>query len=229
MIKKLIRSFHYASDGITYTIATQRNMKIHVAISLVVLLLGMWLHFHMNDVITVLILIGIVLSAEMINTAIETTVDLVTKEIHPLAKIAKDTSAGAVLILAIISMIVGIGIISPYFLNFYTHHFQQINSSNEGFYLFAATFLILVTFIVKSYWRKQKSIQLAPSIFIGMLMIQFACLSLSLLVISIIYAVVFLLPYLVWLLKKNEYSGFGLLQNSLISIVGYYLLVWFFY
>ena len=227
-MNKFIKSFHYASDGIVYSIATQRNMKIHVAISLVVLLLGMWLHFHLDDIITILLLISVVLAAEMFNTAIETGIDLITKEVHPLAKIAKDTAAGAVLILAIVAVLVGLGVIGPYLFQFYLNHWQVTTSASQGFYLLAANFLILITFVVKSYWTRKKGVQATPSILIGMLMIFFSYLWIVIPIISIVFLIAIIVPYLV-VSFKQEYSIMGLLQNSLISIAGFYLLVLCFY
>lgn len=106
--KRLIRSFGYAVDGIAYTIKTQRNMQIHVGAALLVLLASWLLQITWNRVLLVFFSIFLVLILEIVNTAIETTVDLVTAEFHPLAKIAKDAAAGAVLMAALLSLIVGI-------------------------------------------------------------------------------------------------------------------------
>lgn len=103
----LIKSFNYAIDGIIYTLKSQRNMKIHYFIALLVLFLSLFLNLSRMEIIAVIISISLVVLAEMFNTAIEKTVDLVTTQYSPLAKIAKDVAAGAVLITAFNAFMVG--------------------------------------------------------------------------------------------------------------------------
>jgi diacylglycerol kinase len=105
---RLVRSFGHAMSGIIYTLKTQRNMQIHAVISGLVLIAGWILHLTWGRVLLVFFSIFLMFILEMVNTAIEATVDLVTREIHPLAKIAKDVAAGAVLLAALFSVIVGI-------------------------------------------------------------------------------------------------------------------------
>lgn len=111
--KSLLKSFYYAGIGIYSAFLSERNMKIHVSIMLLVILAGFYFQISIPEWITCIILFGIVISAEIMNTAIETTVDIAMPEIHPKAKLAKDLSAGAVLVLAIISVIVGLLIFLP--------------------------------------------------------------------------------------------------------------------
>ncbi len=103
----LIKSFNYAIDGIIYTLKSQRNMKIHYFIALLVLFLSLFLNLSRMEIIAVIISISLVILAEMFNTAIEKTVDLITTQYSPLAKIAKDVAAGAVLITAFNAAMVG--------------------------------------------------------------------------------------------------------------------------
>jgi len=107
-MKRLIRSFGHAIDGIVYTVKTQRNMQIHIGAAMFTLLMGWLLQISWSDVLLVFFSIFLVFILEMVNTAIESTVDLVTGEYHPLAKTAKDVAAGAVLLAAILAVIVGI-------------------------------------------------------------------------------------------------------------------------
>ena len=109
----LIKTFNYAIDGIIYTLKSQRNMKIHYAIAILVLFLTLFLNLSRIEIIAVFFSISLVILSEMFNTAIEKTVDLVTTEYSPLAKIAKDTAAGAVLISAIASVVIGLIIFVP--------------------------------------------------------------------------------------------------------------------
>ena len=110
-IVKLIKSFGYAFSGIFHTVLTERNMRIHVTClcyMLGFLLLTDWFVLSRTDWAILVLASALVLAAELINTAVEKTVDLATSERHPLAKIAKDAAAGAVLIFAIGAVIVGI-------------------------------------------------------------------------------------------------------------------------
>ncbi|WP_134700152.1 diacylglycerol kinase [Ammoniphilus sp. YIM 78166] len=104
---RLIRSFGNAMEGIAYTIKTQRNMQIHVGAATMVFLASWLLEIPWNEVLLVFFSIFLVLILEMVNTAIEATVDLVTDQYHPLAKVAKDVAAGAVLLAAVLSILVG--------------------------------------------------------------------------------------------------------------------------
>jgi diacylglycerol kinase (ATP) len=101
------KSFHYAFEGIIYATRTQRNMRVHWFVATAVLAATLVLHLHRPYVIAVVIVIAMVLAAELFNTAIEAVVNLMTVAHHPLAKIAKDTAAGAVLVVAFAAAIVG--------------------------------------------------------------------------------------------------------------------------
>ncbi len=111
--RRLLRSIGFACAGIKYAVKTQRNMQIHLGMSLLALLASWWLGISYADTLLVLVVIALVLALELMNTAIETVVDLITTERHPLAKIAKDVSAGAVLVAAILSVVVGICVFGP--------------------------------------------------------------------------------------------------------------------
>ncbi|MFA5383609.1 MAG: diacylglycerol kinase family protein [Eubacteriales bacterium] len=108
--------FKFAAEGIVYSFRTQRNMRIHFAVAVLVLFLAAFLHLSKSEFIYLLFAIFLVLIAEMINSAIELAVDLHSLEYHPLAKVAKDVSAGAVLLAAVNSVITGILIFYPYLL-----------------------------------------------------------------------------------------------------------------
>jgi undecaprenol kinase len=110
----LLRSFSYAIYGIWTAILSERNMKIHVSISILVIGSGLFFRISKQDWLFVFLAIGGMMALELANTAIERVVDLVTEEYHPLAKQAKDLAAGAVFIFAIISVIIGIFIFLPY-------------------------------------------------------------------------------------------------------------------
>lgn len=103
----VIEAMRYAFDGVAYAIRSQRNLRIELVFAIIALALCALLGVTRVELFIVLVLIGAVLSAEMLNTALEAIVDLASPERHPLAKAAKDSAAGAVLILAATSVIVG--------------------------------------------------------------------------------------------------------------------------
>lgn len=105
-MKKFLNSFKYAFEGIVKTIKEERNIKIHILAVVVVTTMGIIYKISTTEWIICLILFGLVISSEIINTSIERTVDLISKEKSELAKMAKDAAAGAVLVNAIISTII---------------------------------------------------------------------------------------------------------------------------
>ncbi|RZT22313.1 MULTISPECIES: diacylglycerol kinase family protein [Fictibacillus] len=106
--KKLLNSFLYAFTGIIKTFKSEQNFKIHIFVSVIVVLTAVTLDFSALRMTVLLIVIGIVLALELMNTAVEKTVDLITMESHPLAKEAKDAAAGAVLVFSIFAVIIGV-------------------------------------------------------------------------------------------------------------------------
>ncbi|WHY76168.1 diacylglycerol kinase family protein [Neobacillus sp. WH10] len=115
----LISSFSFAFSGILLALRTERNMRIHFISSIFVLLVSFYFSITKIEWVFILFAIGGMFALELLNTAIERVVDLVTAEYHPLAKQAKDLAAGAVLIYAALSVVIGIVIFLPYVLNLF--------------------------------------------------------------------------------------------------------------
>ena len=109
----LWRAFGWAFAGLGYAWRTQRNIRIHVAITLAIVTLAFWLGLSARDWAVLALTIGVVLAAEMANTAVEAVVDLVSPTPHPLAKVAKDTAAAGVLLAAIAAAVVGLVVLGP--------------------------------------------------------------------------------------------------------------------
>ncbi len=107
-MRGLLKSFAYAIDGFLYAVRSQRNMRIHVFVAVCALLAGLLLQLHALEWGIIILCIGLVLSAECMNTALEALVDLVSPERHELAKRAKDCAAAAVLVLAVMAVVVGL-------------------------------------------------------------------------------------------------------------------------
>jgi diacylglycerol kinase (ATP) len=100
-------SFNYAFEGIIHVLRTQRNLRIHFAIAFLVLVLALVVNVTKLELIVLLISIAFVLITEMLNTAIEAAIDIATTSFDPMAKLAKDIAAGAVLIAAVNAIAVG--------------------------------------------------------------------------------------------------------------------------
>jgi diacylglycerol kinase (ATP) len=109
----IIKSFKDATNGIINTIPTERNLKIQVIAMICVIAVGLIVKLSNFEWIVCIILFGLVISAELINTAIEKTLDYINKEDDERIKFIKDASAGAVLVLAIASVIIGLIIFIP--------------------------------------------------------------------------------------------------------------------
>ncbi|SKC86390.1 diacylglycerol kinase family protein [Ohtaekwangia koreensis] len=114
MMNALIKSFGYAWKGIVVAIREQRNLRIHLSITSLVVAAGFYFHITAVEWCILLLSIGLVIGLELINSSIENLVDLVTRERQPLAGKVKDIAAGAVLIVSVISVIIGLIIFLPY-------------------------------------------------------------------------------------------------------------------
>ncbi len=119
--KKLINSFKCAIQGIRQAVKTERNVKIHITIMILVIIAGIVLKINTQEWIICIILFGLVISLELVNSAIEATVDIAMPEINEKAKVAKDVAAGAVLVSAIASAIIGLIIFIPKVIAFCTN------------------------------------------------------------------------------------------------------------
>jgi diacylglycerol kinase len=112
-VRDLLRPFRFAVSGLWYALRTQRSMRIHLAIASAVLVVGLWLGLSADQWALLAMTSGLVLLSEMFNTMVEKLVDLVCPDYHPSAKTVKDIMAGAVLLAAIISVVVGLLVLGP--------------------------------------------------------------------------------------------------------------------
>lgn len=111
---KFITGFGYAFSGLWYTLRTQRNARVHVFIAILAIVLGIALHISSVEFAMIFIAITGVFIAEMFNTVFELCIDLVSPDYHILAKTAKDVSAGAVLLSAMLSVVIGLLVFGPH-------------------------------------------------------------------------------------------------------------------
>ena len=145
------RSFHHAFDGIMYATRTQPNMRAHLIISPLVLLAALILRIGRDYVVDLVIIIAVVLALELLNTAVEAIVDLLTVTHHPLAKTAKDAAAGAVLIASVAAVVVGYLMFYQGLINGGQRVFQAVASvpSNIAFVVLA---VVAITTIFAKAW-----------------------------------------------------------------------------
>jgi diacylglycerol kinase (ATP) len=107
-------SFKYAWAGVRYAFMTQRNFRIHTAVGALAISLGIFLQIEMVELAVIALTSGLVMALELLNTAIESVVDLTVKQsYHDLAKIAKDCAAGAVFVSAIAALLVAGALLLP--------------------------------------------------------------------------------------------------------------------
>ncbi len=116
-LSRFRKSFIYSIEGLKYAFKYEQSLTIHILATVVVIVTNILLKVTFAEWATTLLTIGVVLATELINTAIEAVVDLVTLEIHPLAKIAKDCGSAATFVMAIVSIIIALLVYGPYIVN----------------------------------------------------------------------------------------------------------------
>ncbi len=112
-VGRFFKSFNYSLQGLKYAFKYEQNILIHLFITAIVVVAGIYFNISLNEWIVCILLIGLVIATEMINTSIEAVVDLACPKQHDLAKIAKDTASAAVLMFAVTAVISGLVIFLP--------------------------------------------------------------------------------------------------------------------
>ena len=151
-VKKLIDSFNYAIEGIIYSIRTQRNMRIHMIIAMLVLTACFFFDMTKMELLVITITITMVIVAEMINTAVECAIDATTNFYHPLAKIAKNVAAGAVLVTAINAVLVAYIIFYDKVLPFSIIILSKIKNSAPHMIFLLLVIVSIATVVIKAIY-----------------------------------------------------------------------------
>jgi diacylglycerol kinase (ATP) len=151
-VKKLVDSFNYAIEGIIYSIRTQRNMKIHMLAAIAVLSSTFFYDLSKIELLIITITITLVIVAEMINTAVECAIDATTNFYHPLVKIAKNVAAGAVLVTAINSALVGYVIFWDRLAPFNRTVMSKLKKSNPDMIFLILVIVCIATVVVKAIY-----------------------------------------------------------------------------
>lgn len=112
-MRKFLKGFTYAFSGIRDTFKTELNFRFHFFAMLIALFLGFICSLTLQEWLWIFLAIASVMASELINTAIEAMADLVSADVHPLVKKAKDAAAAAVLIISIFALIVGLFVFIP--------------------------------------------------------------------------------------------------------------------
>ncbi len=111
--KRFLKSFKYSIEGLKYAYKNEQSLLIHFIATVLAIILGIIFKISHMEWAVLCIALGVVLASELINTAIEATVDLITLEINPLAKIAKDCGSAATFVFSMIAAVIGIIIFIP--------------------------------------------------------------------------------------------------------------------
>lgn len=152
--KNWFETLNCAIEGILYAAKSQRHMKLHFIVAAAVLVLSLFLDISGIEFVLLIISITIVLFAEMINTSIEVTIDLIHEQYHPLARVVKDTAAGGVLIASAGALIMGYMILSEPIFNFTVFSLKALKRAPEHITIIAIIFVVIAVVLMKSHLGK---------------------------------------------------------------------------
>ena len=144
-------SFNYAFEGIIHVLRTQRNLRIHFLIAFVVVLAALVVNVTKLELIVLLISIAFVLIAEMINSAVEAAIDIATTSFDPMAKLAKDIAAGAVLIAAANAIVVGYLVFASKVADRSANLLDRLRQAPAELTLVALVLTIIIVIATKAY------------------------------------------------------------------------------
>ena len=150
-VPTVLDSFNYAFEGIIHVLRTQRNMRIHFAVAFVVLVAALIVNVAKLELIALLISITFVLIAEMLNTGIEAAIDIATTSFDPMAKIAKDIAAGAVLIATVNAVIVGYLVFAGKVADRSSNLLDRLRDAPAEITLVALVLTVIVVIATKAY------------------------------------------------------------------------------
>ncbi|HZD60149.1 MAG TPA: diacylglycerol kinase [Anaerolineae bacterium] len=149
--RSLLQSFNYAIDGLIYVLRTQRNMRIHFVAAAIALGLGLFLKIETWAFVALIFAVALVIITELVNTAIESTIDLVTTTYDPIAEIAKDVAAGAVLLASLNAVLIGYFVffsrLNPHTLNV----LQKIRQSPEHITVISILLVAIIVVAAKAW------------------------------------------------------------------------------
>ena len=149
----LLQSFNCAFDGLVHVFRYQRNMRIHVAVAVLVLAAGLLFDLTRLELLAVLTAITFVLVAELINSALEAAIDLFTDRFDPRARIAKDVAAGAVLVAAVNALAVAYLVFDDHFAGLSKNVLATVRRSSDHLTLIVLLLVVLLVIVLKALTR----------------------------------------------------------------------------
>jgi diacylglycerol kinase (ATP) len=150
----IFESFNFAFEGIIHVLRTQRNMRVHFAVAIAVLVTGLWIGVSKLELIALLLAIAFVFIAEMINSAIEQAIDVATTSFDPLAKLAKDIAAGAVLIATVNAVAIGYLVFSGEVSDRSSRLLDRLRDAPAQITLVALVITVIVVIATKAYFGR---------------------------------------------------------------------------
>jgi diacylglycerol kinase (ATP) len=147
----IFESFNFAVEGIIHVLRTHRNMRVHFAVAIVVLVAAVWVGVSKLELIALLLAITFVFITEMINSALEQAIDVATTSFDPLAKLAKDVAAGAVLIATVNAVAIGYLVFSGEVSERSTRLLDRLRDAPANLTLIALVLTILIVIATKAY------------------------------------------------------------------------------
>ena len=159
--RRIVDSFNYAIEGLTEAIRNEKHMKVHILVAIIVVILAILTNSAKSEIMIISVSVSFVMITELINTSVEALVDLISRKRHPLAKLAKDVAAGAVLIAAINAICVGYLIFYDKLLNIIdTKHQIHIIAGRKGNIAILILVLIaIIVIIIKSFYKRGTSLE----------------------------------------------------------------------
>ena len=153
-LRKWVESANYAIEGILHAVKTQRHLRYHLYSVVLILLLSLIFGISQSKFIAIAIVAIVVLSVEMLNTAIEATVDILFKEYDERARVIKDIAAGAVLITAAGAAVIGYVVFLPYLRDAFENGLNIAKHSGENVALIALVVVLILVIITKTFFGK---------------------------------------------------------------------------
>jgi diacylglycerol kinase (ATP) len=148
----VVNSLNYAFEGVIYVVRTQRNMRIHFAVALAVLILGVVLGASRFEMLALMLAVTLVLVAEMINTALEQAIDVATSSFDPVARAAKDVAAGAVLVASVAAAFIGYLVFAERLRHPTQRAINSVRHSPVHITVIAVAVVILLVIATKAYF-----------------------------------------------------------------------------
>jgi diacylglycerol kinase (ATP) len=146
----ILQSLNWAFEGVIHVLRTERNMRIHFALATAVLILAFSYGVTKLELMALLVAISFVLIAEMVNTAIEATIDLATTSFDPLAKMAKDIAAGAVLIASVNAVVIGYLVFADRLTEPSSRLVEEVREGSANLTLIALILIVLIVIASKA-------------------------------------------------------------------------------